>query len=204
MANRSLSAAVPSSIISGSATITKQQPSSAFSRWRSAQQGYGGHGEGGRAASLNRSHDDLSSRMGESLDEESLMGGQDSCTGSLQRTVDELTQKCHKSITLLKSVGHNLSIIPLNPNSIPGSATSLPCPPPWSTSSNGSSRAVGKVAQPLLELEMCQPTLLASQGPSWHRPRGARTFRTGWNASARPLTQSRNIWRSRPALALAQ
>uniref|UniRef100_A0A914HKR6 Reelin domain-containing protein n=1 Tax=Globodera rostochiensis TaxID=31243 RepID=A0A914HKR6_GLORO len=50
----------------------------------------------------NRSHDDLS-RLGESLDEESLPGvAVDSCSSSLQRTVDELTQKCHKSIALLK------------------------------------------------------------------------------------------------------
>ncbi|KAI3422115.1 hypothetical protein GPALN_012648 [Globodera pallida] len=78
---------------------TSATTKSPFARWRQNRKIPLAMGGDQRS---NRSHDDLS-RLGESLDEESLPGvAVDSCSSSLQRTVDELTQKCHKSIALLK------------------------------------------------------------------------------------------------------
>ncbi|KAL3083126.1 hypothetical protein niasHS_010928 [Heterodera schachtii] len=69
-----------------------------FARWRQNRKGQQTMAD----QRSNRSHDDLS-RLGESMDDESLHGvAVDPCSNSLQRTVDELTQKCHKSIELLK------------------------------------------------------------------------------------------------------
>uniref|UniRef100_A0A183BIH5 Reelin domain-containing protein n=1 Tax=Globodera pallida TaxID=36090 RepID=A0A183BIH5_GLOPA len=74
---------------------TSATTKSPFARWRQNRKIPLAMGGDQRS---NRSHDDLS-RLGESLDEESLPGvAVDSCS----RTVDELTQKCHKSIALLK------------------------------------------------------------------------------------------------------
>uniref|UniRef100_A0A914LNJ4 Uncharacterized protein n=1 Tax=Meloidogyne incognita TaxID=6306 RepID=A0A914LNJ4_MELIC len=92
-----------------SATLTNQEQQnskqqSSFSRWKAAQQ------KQQQQVSINkppleshRSHDELN-RLAEVYDDEDDSIGltNDSCNTSLQRTVDELTQKCHKSIALLK------------------------------------------------------------------------------------------------------
>ncbi|CAK5073480.1 unnamed protein product [Meloidogyne enterolobii] len=93
-----------------SATLTNQEQQqnskqqSSFSRWKAAQQKQ-------QQQLINkpppleshRSHDELN-RLAEVCDDEDDSIGltSDSCNTSLQRTVDELTQKCHKSIALLK------------------------------------------------------------------------------------------------------
>uniref|UniRef100_A0A1I8B0I0 Uncharacterized protein n=1 Tax=Meloidogyne hapla TaxID=6305 RepID=A0A1I8B0I0_MELHA len=86
-----------------SATLTNQeqqqnqkQQQSSFSRWKAAQQQILVN----KQPESHRSHDELS-RLAEVCDEDLLLSN-DSCNTSLQKTVDELTQKCHKSIALLK------------------------------------------------------------------------------------------------------
>ncbi|CAK5025636.1 unnamed protein product [Meloidogyne enterolobii] len=91
-----------------SATLTNQEQQqnskqqSSFSRWKAAQQKQQQVSTKPPLES-HRSHDELN-RLAEVCDDEDDSIGltSDSCNTSLQRTVDELTQKCHKSIALLK------------------------------------------------------------------------------------------------------
>ncbi|CAK5024994.1 unnamed protein product [Meloidogyne enterolobii] len=91
-----------------SATLTNQEQQnskqqSSFSRWKAAQQKQQQLIDKQPPLESHRSHDELN-RLAEVCDDEDDSIGliSDSCNTSLQRTVDELTQKCHKSIALLK------------------------------------------------------------------------------------------------------